>query len=236
MAKPSALFTVEQRDRARRRLLDRARDDPRVVAAAAVGAEAAGRVDRWSDLDLTFGVADGVSVEEILDQWTREVGGELGAVHLFDVHVGPTVYRVFLLPGNLQVDLSFTPAARFGALGPNFRLLFGTAVENRVREPMSRLATTPRERFGLRVLYLVRARFGLERGDLQQAEHYLRSALEVLDKGGPSLPARPTRSALFGAVQETLELLLREPGEGRELAERLGPQLRELTRPTLDAA
>ena len=133
------------------------------------------------------------------------------------------------------MDLSFTPAARFGALGPNFQLLFGMAVENRVREPTSRLAESPRERFGLRVLYLVRARFGLERGDLQQAEHYLRSAVDVLGKGEPSLPARPSRSALLEAVQETLELLLREPGEGRDLAERLGPQLRELTRPTLDA-
>jgi hypothetical protein len=228
-------FSVEERDSARRRVLERADRDPRIVAAAVVGAEAAGQVDRWSDLDLTFAVADGTAVEEVLDDWTREVGADLDAVHLFDVHVGPTVYRVFLLPGNLQVDLSFTPASRFGALGPNFRLLFGTAVEDRVREPMSRLAENPRERFGLCVLYLLRARIGVERGKLDKAEEYLRLADELLDTGEPALPERPTSAALLEAVRKSLALLLREPGEAKDLAERLEPQLRELSGPTLDA-
>jgi hypothetical protein len=228
-------FSVEERESARRRVLSRAEADPRIVAAAVVGAEAAGRVDRWSDLDLTFGVAEGTAVDEVLDEWTRELGAQLDAVHLFDVHVGPTVYRVFLLPGILQLDLSFTPAARFGALGPNFRLLFGAAVDDRVREPMSRLAETPTQRFGLCVLYLVRARFGVERGNLRQAEHYVRLAAELVHGAGSNLPESPTRSALLAAVEETLALLLRDPGEARDLAERLEPQLRELARPTLDA-
>jgi hypothetical protein len=228
-------FSVEERESARRRILERAKGDPRVVAAAVVGAEAAGRVDRWSDLDLTFGVADGTAVDEVLSEWTRELGGELDAVHLFDVHVGPTIYRVFLLPGNLQVDLSFTPAAQFGALGPNFRVLFGSAVDSRVREPISRLAKTPAQRFGLCVLYLVRARFGVERGDLQQAEQYFRRAAELIDDGEPSLPKSPTRPALLRALQDAIAILLRDPGEGRDLAKRLEPQLRELARPTLDA-
>jgi hypothetical protein len=228
-------FTAEERASVRRRVLERAEEDPRIVAAAVVGAEAAGRVDRWSDLDLTFGVAESTSVEEVLNEWTGELATELEAVHLFDVHVGPTVYRVFLLPGNLQVDLSFTPTAQFGALGPNFRLLFGAAVEHRVREPMSRLAETSRQRFGLCVLYLVRARLGVERGDLEQAERYLRSASELLDEATPIPPATPSRATLLAAVQETLEVLLREPGEARDLAERLMPQLQELTRSTLDA-
>jgi hypothetical protein len=229
------VFSVEERESARRRILERANDDPRVVAAAVVGAEAAGRVDRWSDLDLTFGVADGTAVDEVLKEWTRELGGELDAVHLFDVHVGPTIYRVFLLPGNLQVDLSFTPAAHFGALGPNFRVLFGSAVDNRVREPMSRLAKTPAQRFGLSVLYLVRARLGVERGDLRQAEQYFRRAAELLDDGEPSLPKSPTRPALLHALHDAVAILLRDPGEARDLAKRLEPQLRELARPTLDA-
>jgi hypothetical protein len=33
------------------------------------------------------------------------------AVHLFDLPFLSSLYRVFLLPGSLQVDLSFTPAA-----------------------------------------------------------------------------------------------------------------------------
>jgi len=29
--------------------------------------------DRWSNLDLTFAVADGTSIAEVLDGWTRRV-------------------------------------------------------------------------------------------------------------------------------------------------------------------
>jgi hypothetical protein len=229
------MFTIEQRDRARRLLLERAHSDQRIVGAAVVGADAAGRVDRWSDLDLTFGVSNDASVDEVLAEWTRIVDAELDAPDLFDVHVGPTVYRVFLLPGNLQVDLSFTPAARFGPLGPNFRLLFGTAIEDRVREPTSRLAETPRQRFGLCVLYLLRARIYIERENLQKAEQYLRWAIELFEDVRPSLPTHPDRTALLDAVRESLALLLHDPGEGRDLAERLEPQLRELTAAELDA-
>jgi hypothetical protein len=171
----------------------------------------------------------------VLSEWTRELCLELDAVHLFDVHVGPTVYRVFLLPGNLQMDLSFTPAARFGPLGPDFRLLFGTAVGDRVREGTSRLAETPRQRFGLCVLYLLRARLGVERGKLEQAEHYSRLAAELLDHGEPDPPRSLSRSDLLERVRVSLDSLLRDPGEQRELARKLEPRLRELLRSTLDA-
>ena len=60
------VFTVEYRDRVRDRLLEMAHRDARVVAGAAVGALAAGSGDRWSDLDLTFGLADGVSADSVL--------------------------------------------------------------------------------------------------------------------------------------------------------------------------
>ena len=56
------VFTVEYRDR----VLEMAHRDARVVAGAAVGALAAGSGDRWSDLDLTFGLADGVSTDCVL--------------------------------------------------------------------------------------------------------------------------------------------------------------------------
>ena len=36
---------------------------------------------------------------------------ELDAAVLFDLHYGPLIYRVFLLPSSLQIDLSFAPAA-----------------------------------------------------------------------------------------------------------------------------
>src|SRR5687767_14799838 len=121
---PRGVFTVEQRDSVRAFVLRLAEEDGRVVAGAAVGSLAVGAGDRYSDLDLTFAVAD-VPVEEVLEGWTRVLAEELGAVRLADLWSGPTIYRVFLLPGALQLDLSLTPAAQFRAAGPRFRLLFG---------------------------------------------------------------------------------------------------------------
>lgn len=229
------IFSVEERDRARRRLLDRARADKRVVAAAAVGAEARDAVDRWSDLDLTFGVAADTTVDEVIGDWTRELEDELDAVELFDLWVGPTVYRVFLLPSNLQVDLSFTPAREFGPLGPDFKLLFGRAVSNRESVPRTRLAETPRQRFGLCALYLVRARFSIERRRFSKAEQYISLAREVLGDRDTDVPDPAGRPALIDAFGTNLDRLLRRADEAPKLAGRLEPQLQELTRSTLDA-
>src|SRR5260370_39275652 len=131
------MFTVEDRRRVRESLLEKARQDGRVVAGAEIGATARGGGDRWSDLDLTFGVADHASTAEVLVDWTSDLAATFAAVHLFDVTFMSSVYRVFLLPGNLQVDLSFTPRAQFGALGPKFTLLFGSAVERKFPGPPS---------------------------------------------------------------------------------------------------
>ena len=119
------MFTVEQRDALREHLLRLADQDERVVAGAAVGSLAVDGGDRFSDLDLTFGIADGVPVADVLGDWTRTLVEELDAVRLADLERGPTIYRVFLLPDALQLDLSMTPAARFRPAGPRFRLLFG---------------------------------------------------------------------------------------------------------------
>jgi hypothetical protein len=104
----------------------------RVVAGALVGSLAVGGADRFSDLDLTFGVAGSVPVADVLEDWTRAFVDELDAVHLADLERGPTIYRVFLLPDALQFDLSMTPAARFRPAGPRFRLLFGEAAPSEV--------------------------------------------------------------------------------------------------------
>src|SRR5262249_7907115 len=108
-----SVFTVEDRERARRLLVRAADTDPRNVAGAFVGSSATGG-DRWSDLDLALGVAAGVDLGDVLGDWTRDVTETLGGVVLFDLPAGPSIYRVFLLPGSLQVDLSLTPAAQFG--------------------------------------------------------------------------------------------------------------------------
>src|SRR5215211_5194332 len=168
------LFSVEDRDRARTRLLELADADERVVAGAVVGAEARDEVDRWSDLDLTFAVDDETAVEEVLEEWTRRVGDMLDAIELFDLWVGPTVYRVFLLPGCLQVDLSFSPASHFGPRGPHFKLLFGATGEGAGRrDDHATLPSTERGLLGMVAHHAVRARFAIERQRLWLAEYWI---------------------------------------------------------------
>ena len=145
-------------------------DDPRVVAGAAVGSLALGGGDRYSDLDRTFAVADDVPVIQVLEDWTRTLGDELGALHLVDLERAPSVYRVFLLPDALQFDLSLTPAARFAPAGPRWRTLFGEIVESEARTPKPPVAA---DLLGWGVIYGLHARSCIERGRLWQAEHYV---------------------------------------------------------------
>jgi hypothetical protein len=77
-------------------------EDERVVAGAAVGSLAVDGGDRFSDVDLTFGIADHLQVADVLDDWTRTLIAELDAVQLADLEREPTTYRVFLLPEALQ--------------------------------------------------------------------------------------------------------------------------------------
>ena len=105
------MFTVEQRDALRERVLRHAKEDDRIVAGAVVGSLAVDEGDRFSDLDLTFGIADRTPIVD-----------ELDAVHLVDLVRDPTIYRVYVLPDALQFDLSMTPAAHFRPAGPRFQL------------------------------------------------------------------------------------------------------------------
>lgn len=176
------MFTVEQRDDLRERLLRLAEADARVVAGAIVGSLAMdGGGDRFSDLDLTFGVAGHVPVAEVLRDWTRTLVDELDAVCLADLERGPTIYRVFLLPHALQLDLSLTPAARFRPAGPRFRLQFGETAAGEAeasRPPAGKdlFLPTPlaaHALFGWGVIYALHARASIERGRVWQAEHYV---------------------------------------------------------------
>jgi hypothetical protein len=188
------VYTVEQRDSMRERVLALARKDRRVVAGAAVGSLAVGPGDRFSDLDLTFAVADDVPVAEVLDDWTRALLDDSAAVQLVDLERGPTIYRVFLPPGALQFDLSLTRASRFAPAGPKFRLLFGETAEGEFGTP----STTPSagDVFGWGVIYALHSRACIERGRLWQAEHYIGAvrdhalSLACLRLGLPSVQAR----------------------------------------------
>ena len=244
------MFSVEERDSVRDHVLELAASDDRVIAGAVVGGLADGGGDRWSDLDLTFGVAESVPVAEVLADWTVDLVRSFDAMHLFDLPSDAAIYRVFLLPGCLQVDLSFAPALDFGARGPKFRLLFGKAVERpHIPQP------SPHDLFGLAVHHAVRARFCIERGRSWQAEHWIvgvrENALslacrrrgldarhgrgfddlpaEVLDALEGALVRSMKRSDLLRALDAAVAALLRETTEVADVAARVEPQLRELT-------
>ena len=242
------MFTVADRRRAHERVVALAEDDARVVAGAVVGSLALADGDPWSDLDLTFAVADGVAVGEVLEDWTRTVEAELGGVRLFDLPSGPSIYRVFLLPGCLQFDLSFTPASEFGATSPKFRLLFGSAVE---RQPP--LQPEADELFGYAVHHALRARFSIERGRVWLAEYWTTSvrnyalSLACVEHGLPAHYGRGfdelpddvlarfegalvrslDRAELLRALRVAIDGLLHAAG-GR--GDAVAPQLRELVK------
>ena len=174
-------------------MLRLAEEDERVVAGAAVGSLAVDGGDRFSDLDLTFGVALGVPVAGVLDDWTRTLVEQRNAVPLVDLERGSTTYRVFLLPDALQFDLSMTPAAQFRPAGPRFRLLFGEAAAG---EPTFPAAPVADDLFGWGVIYALHSRACIERGRLWQAEHYVGAvrdhalSLACLREGLPAVQAR----------------------------------------------
>src|SRR5215210_4585221 len=120
------MFTTEQRDDVPKRILDLAQADPRVSAGALTGSSAVGAEDARSDIDLFFGIADGSSPEAVLEDWTVVFGREFGALHHWDLRAGAAIYRVFLLPTGLEIDVAVTPQQDFGARGLRFRPLFGT--------------------------------------------------------------------------------------------------------------
>jgi hypothetical protein len=242
------MFSPQDRERVHKRTLEWADEDSRVVAGAVVGSLASRPGDRWSDLDLTFAVEDGVSLGEVLDEWSDRLAEEFDAVRLFDLPSGAAIYRVFLLPGCLQFDLSFSPAAQFGAIGPDFRLLFGNAIEKPVVAPAS-----ARELFGYAVHHAVRARVCIERGRYWQAEYWISgvrdNALSLAcrrlglpahyGRGFDDLPADERRKfahalvrslnrvELLRALGHAVEGLLREGIEAGDLAAKVESRLKE---------
>src|SRR5688572_26477325 len=243
------MFSVRDRDRIRDYVLQLAASDARVVAAAVVGSLALDGGDRWSDLDLTFAVADNLPILDVLEDWTRKLVEKFDAAHLFDLPSGASIYRVFLLPGCLQVDLSFTPASKFGASGPKFKMLFGSSVEKPHTPPPS-----AQELFGYAVHHALRARFCIERGRYWHAEYWISGtrdcalSLACRRRGLPAYEGRGfdelppdvrdvfksalvtslERDELLRALDCVIEGLLREVDEVQELASKVEPQLREL--------
>ena len=244
------MFSAEDRERLRDELVSGARADARISAAALIGSSALGREDRWSDIDLALCLASDADRTQAIADWTDRMYSEHAAVHHLDVTRGETIYRVFLLSGTMQVDVSFWAQAQFGAIGPNFRLLFGTAAR-----PLTAAAPTTVELVGMGWLYALHARSSIARGRAWQAE-YMISAMRdqvlamaclrhgvtaVQGRGMDDLPPEvtvavalalvrsldiPELKRAFAAITQALldETERTDPG----LAERLTKPLREL--------
>ena len=160
------MFTSEERERLRDGLVSAAKADPRIIGAALAGSNAHGREDRWSDIDLALSLDADADHTEVVADWTDRMYGGHGAVTHLDVWSKGTLFRVFLLAGTVQVDIAFWASADFGATGPNFRLLFGTANELPMTEPPARA-----DLIGWSWLYALHARSSIARGRVWQAEY-----------------------------------------------------------------
>lgn len=235
------MFDSAERERVHARLVELARADERIVAAALTGSLGAGRGDDWSDIDLALALDDGVEIERIVEDWTRLLKRELGVVQHWDLPFRTSLYRVFLLDSLLEVDLAFVPRGDFGARGPSWRLEFGETgpVQETPRPDPSNLA-------GLGWHHVRHARANIARGRPFAALYMLDAARELAielaclrlglptaySRGAHELPAE-LRERLGSTLPSSLdddELLraLRETAD--VLADELEPRLAEIVR------
>lgn len=245
------MFTPGERDAVREALIERARADPDVTAAAVLGSGALAAEDRWSDLDLALRLRPDADHDQVVRRWTSAMITEHGAVDRLDVHAAGALYRVFLLASSLQVDLSFWPAETFRPHGPAFRLIFGEALPGDDPAPPE-----PERLIGLGWLYALHVRSALARCRTWQAVIMLDQLRDQLiqlaclrhdlpahqGRGADRLPA-PTLATLADARAGTVEAAeLRRSGAALlrslaaeaaavdpALAERLVPVLTLLT-------
>ena len=90
------MFTPEERKRLRADILEYATKDRRISGAAITGSAAAAREDKWSDIDLAFGVRDAAELANVLSDWTEHMYRQHHALRHLDVRSGGWIYRVFL--------------------------------------------------------------------------------------------------------------------------------------------
>jgi hypothetical protein len=185
------MFTSEERINLRSNLLEYASSDPRCGSAAITGSAATAREDRWSDIDLAFAIRNAAELPNVLSDWTAHMYDQHFAVHHVDVKSGEWIYRVFLLPDTMQVDLAFVPSTEFRALAPTFRLMFGEANEPRHVPPPA-----PESIIGLGWLHALHARSCIARKKFWQAEYMISGirdnalALACIRHGLPAVHGR----------------------------------------------
>ncbi len=216
------MFTVEYRNQVRQRVLEMARNDPRVTAGALTGSTAFGDGDDWSDIDVAFGIVDGIPIEDVLRDWTQAIEQDLGVVDHFDLPAGSSIYRVFLLPNGLEIDVAVTPANDFRARGPNFQELFGPTQQRQDSAQPDALHL-----IGLGWHHVLHARSCIERHKSWQAEYWISAirdytlALACLRYGESAFYGRGVDllpAAVTGPLAEALVRSLDEQELRRALA------------------
>ena len=185
------MFSVDDRAALRDALIDAARRDVRITGVALTGSSSTGAEDRWSDIDLAFGVAGGANRAALIAEWTERMYRDHDAVHHTDVMAGAALFRVFLLRNTLQVDLAFWPESEFGAIATTFRLVSGSA-----RERPAFPGPSAEPLIGMAWLYALHARSCIARGKVWQAEYMISGvrdhvlALACVRHGVPAVQGR----------------------------------------------
>jgi hypothetical protein len=229
------IFTPDDRERLRDELVAAAQHDANLCGAAHTGSAAVSRLDRWSDIDLALCLKATAAHDQVVAEWTTRLYERHNAVAHVDVMRGPTLFRVFLLKNTLQVDIAFWCAADFGAIGPNFRLIFSRD-GGEAKPPSPEPQSNPHALIGMAWLYALHVRSSLARGRILQTDYMLSGMRNLVfeltclrcgviakqGRGLDDLPAAERETAakcipisldpaeLKRAFQNTMQLLLRE--------------------------
>lgn len=224
------MFTVGERDHLQEQLFARAAADSAITGAALTGSNGAGEGDRWSDIDLVLAVHG--EFGPVMNRWTRWLYDELGAVHHWDLPSGSRHIRAFLLPGWLEIDLTFTPEEKFGPRGRQWQAIFGQA------RPVAPFPAPDPDTLAGRIWHQARhAHASIERGRWWQAEHWISEmrnhviTLACLRLGYPAVHAKgahllPRRLAT--TLETTLARSLSEAELRRALAAAISVAVSEL--------
>lgn len=248
------IFTPDERERLRDELVSAAQNDPNLCGAAHTGSAASSRLDRWSDIDLALCLKATAPYDQVVGEWTDRLYRQHAAVAHVDVMRGATLFRVFLLRNTLQVDVAFWKAEEFGAIGPNFRLIF-IREGSEARPPLAAPQPNPQMLIGMAWLYALHVRSSLARGRLLQTDYMLSGmrnhvfelaclrcgVIASQGRGLDDLPASEQETAtacvpqslepseLRRAFQNTMRILLQEIGHvDGELEARLSGPLNAL--------
>ena len=198
------MFTVEERDRVRNRLVQMSRADPRVVAGALIGSTAGGGGDRWSDLDLTFGLADGVAIGDVLADWTTRFDNEFNAIPIFDLPAKPA------------------PAEQTFGLAVIYLLhTYACIARGRMWEAEYCISVARDQALSLACLHRgLKTSYGRGFDDLPS---------ETLKPVTGTLVGSLEETRLIEALGRCVDVLLQNSQDVSELAGKLGPQLRDLS-------